>query len=81
MPQLVCTFCGKLYCTSEYSLKRHLAVCSKKFNAYNVNVPVHESDMQIPRFASLKNDADYDSENQNIMPMQGKDDIGILHEP
>ncbi len=36
--------------------------------------------MQITGFASLKNDADYDSDNQNIMPMQGEDDVGILHE-
>jgi len=80
MPKLVCTFCGKLDCTSEYSFKRHLAVCTKRFNAYNAHVPVHESDMQIPGFASLKNDADYESDNQNIMPMQGEDDVGILHQ-
>ena len=60
MPDLVCIWCGKIDCTSEYSLKGHLAVCSKRFSAYDVNEQVNESDKQIPRFASLKNDGDYD---------------------
>ncbi len=57
-----------------------MAVCSNRFFAYNVNEPVIESDKQIRRFASLKNDDDYDSDNQNIMPMQGEDDVDILHD-
>jgi len=44
MANLVCTFCGKIDSTSEYALKRHLAVCSKRFSAYGVNEPVNESD-------------------------------------
>jgi len=80
MPELECTFCGKTDCTSEYSLKRHLAVCSKRFSAYHVNEPVIESDKHIPRFASLKNDDDYDNDNENVMLMQDEDDIGILHD-
>jgi len=54
MPDLVCIWCGKIDCTSEYSLKRYLAACSKRFSAYDVNEPVNESDKQIPMFASLK---------------------------
>jgi len=65
----------KIDCTSEYSLKRHLAVCSKRFSAYDDNEPVNESDKQIPRFASLKNDDDDDdSDNKDNMPMQEDDD-------
>ncbi len=69
MPDLVCIWCGKIDCTSEQSLKRHLAVCSKRFSAYDVNEPVNKSDKQIPRFASLKNDDDNDSDNKYLMPM------------
>ena len=65
MPDLVCIWCGKIDCTSEYNLKRHLAVCSKRFSAY-FNEQVNESDKQIPRFASLKNDDDYDSDNKEL---------------
>ena len=60
MADLVCTFCGTTDCTSEYSLKRHLAACSKRFTAYDDDESVNESDKQIPRFASLKNDDDYE---------------------
>ena len=76
MPDLVYIWCGKIDCTSEYSLKRHLAVCSKRFSAY-FNEQVNESDMQIPRFASLKNDDDFDSDNKVLMPMQEDDDLYI----
>ena len=76
MPDLVCIWCGKIDCTSEYSLKRHLAVCSKRYSAY-VNEPVNESDKQIPRFASLKNDDDYDSDNKDNMSMQEDNDAYI----
>jgi len=58
-------------------LKRHLAVCSKRFSAYDDNEPVNESDKQIPRFASLKNDDDYDNDNKDLMPMQEDDDAYI----
>jgi len=54
-----------------------LAVCSKRFSAYDDNEPVNESDKQIPRFASLKNDNDYDSNNKDLMPMQEDDDAYI----
>ena len=50
-----------------------MAVCSKRFSAYDVNEPVNESDKQIPRFASLKNDDDY----KDSMPMQEDDDAYI----
>jgi len=33
--------------------------------------------MQIPRFASLKNDDDYDSDNKALLPMQEDDDAYI----
>jgi len=61
--------------TSEYSLKRHLAVCSKRFSEYDDNEPVNESHKQIPRFASFKNDDDYASDNKALMPMQEDDDL------
>jgi len=70
MPDWVCVFCGKIDCISEYSLKRHLAVCCKRFTAHDVNDPVNESDKQIPRFSSFKNDDDYDSDSKENMPMQ-----------
>jgi len=54
MRDLVCIWHGKIDCTSEYSLKRPLAVCSKRFSAYDDNEPVNESDKQTPRFASFK---------------------------
>jgi len=66
MPDLVCIWCGKIDCTSEYSLKRHLAVCPKQNSAYDVNELFNESDKQIPRFASLKNDDNYDSNNNDL---------------
>jgi len=53
MPDLVCIWCGTLDFTSEANLKRHLALCSKRFSAV-FNEQVIESDMQIPRFAPLK---------------------------
>jgi len=53
-----------------------LAVCSKRFSAY-FNEQVNESGMQSPRFASLKNDDDYDSDNKSLMPMQEDDDLYI----
>jgi len=74
MANLVCTFCGTTDCTSEYSLKRHLAACSKRFTAYDDDESVNESDKQIPRFASLKNDDDYDSDSKDNMPMQEDDE-------
>jgi len=77
MPKLVCTFCGTTDCTSEYSLTRHLAVCSKRFTAYDDDESVNESDKKIPRFASLKNDDDYDSDSKDKMPMQEDDDAYI----
>ena len=77
MPDLVCPFCGKIDCTSEYSLKRHLAACSKRFTAYDDDESVNESHKKIPRFASLKNDDDYDSDNNNHMPMEEDDDACI----
>jgi len=77
MPNLICTFCGTADCTSEYSLKRHLAACSKRFTAYDDDKPVNESDKQIPRFASFKNDDDYDSDNKDNMHMQEDDDAYI----
>jgi len=52
-----------------------LAVFSKRFSA-DFNEQVIESDMQIPRFASLTND-DYDSDNKALMPMQDNDDLYI----
>ena len=67
MTDLACIWCGKLDFTSEANLKRHLAVCSKRFSA-DFNEQVNESDMQIPRFASLKNDDNYDSDNKALMP-------------
>ncbi len=33
--------------------------------------------MQIPRYASLRNDDDYDSDNKALMPMQDDDDLSI----
>ena len=33
--------------------------------------------MQIPRYASLRNDDDYDSDNKALMPMQEHDDLYI----
>ena len=39
--------------------------------------PVNESDWQIPRFASLKNDDEYDSDKKALMPMQEDDDSYI----
>ena len=35
---------------------------------------INESDKKIPRFASLKNDDDYDSDSKDNMPMQEDDD-------
>ena len=77
MPNIVCTFCGTTDCTSQYSLKRHLAACSKRFTAHDDDESVNESDKQIPRFASLKNDDDYDSDNIALMSMQEDDDAYI----
>ena len=53
-----------------------MAVFSKRFSA-DFNEQVIESDMQIPRFASLTNDDDYDSDNKALMPMQDNDDLYI----
>ena len=77
MPDLVCPFCAKIDCTSEYNLKRHVAACSKRFTAYDDDESVNESDKKIPRFASLKNDDDYESDNNNHMPMEEDDDAYI----
>jgi len=77
MPDLVCPFCAKIDCTSEYNLKRHVAACSKRFTAYDDDESVNESDKKIPRFASLKNDEDYESDNNNHMPMEEDDDAYI----
>jgi len=57
-------------------LKGILALCSKWFSA-DFSEQVIEPDMQIPRFASLKNDDDYDSDNKALMPMQEDDDLYI----
>ena len=52
MPDLVCTFCGTTDCTSEYCLKRHLAVCSKRYTAYDddelVNKTLHTQKNSFP---------------------------------
>jgi len=53
-----------------------LPVCSKRYSEY-FNEQVNESDRQIPRFASLKNDDDFDSDNKALMPMQEDDDLYI----
>ena len=59
---------NKLYLRIHF--EKAFAICSKRYNAYYDDESVNKSDKQIPRFASLKNDDDYDSDNKDNMPMQ-----------